>query len=292
MKKAILFFGLFFGIIASAQNRDGDSINQGTISEINQIPDYEIVKTKIDLKDVVTKADQLPEFPGGIEKFKKRFFESLKSSDSKKKKANDTRLYFIVEKTGYIKSFTAVGSNKSEIKEAETAIKGVFERWKPALVNGQAVRYLIYFPLEGSNSSIENKNISEKTNNVGADKGLTTSGIPDLEYVKSKIDIKDAVTNADEKPEFPGGMDAFKRKYFESIETLDLKNNEKVDTRLYFVVEKTGYVRNVVAVGSNKKHVEAAESGVRGIFARWKPAKLGGKPVRYLFYFPLTSKKY
>ena len=118
------------------------------------------------------------------------------------------------------------------------------------------------------------------------------SALPDYNIIKTKLDLKHVVTKADSIPEFPGEINAFKRKYFENIETLDLKQNEKVDTRLYFIVEKNGYVRNVTAVAKNKKHAEAAELGVRKIFARWKPAKINGEPVRYLFYFPLTSKKY
>lgn len=118
------------------------------------------------------------------------------------------------------------------------------------------------------------------------------SSIPDYAIVKTKMNLKDAVTKADTIPEFPGGIKVFKRKYFESIETLEVKIKEKVDTRLYFIVEKNGYVRNVTAVGSNKKHAEAAELGLRRIFARWKPATINGEPVRYLMYFPLTNKEY
>ncbi|MCD1115409.1 energy transducer TonB [Chryseobacterium turcicum] len=118
------------------------------------------------------------------------------------------------------------------------------------------------------------------------------SGLPDYEVIKNKLDLKQVVTKADTIPEFPGGMDAFKRKYFENIETLDLKKNKKLDTRLYFIVEKNGYVRNVTAVSKNKKHAEAAEQGIRKIFIRWKPAKLNGEAVRYIFFFPLMSKKF
>ncbi|WP_435524416.1 hypothetical protein [Chryseobacterium indoltheticum] len=100
------------------------------------------------------------------------------------------------------------------------------------------------------------------------------AALPDYNIIKTKLDLKQVVTKADTIPEFPGGINAFKRKYFENIETLDLKQNEKVDTRLYFIVEKNGYVRNVTAVAKNKKHAEAAELGVRKIFARWKPAKI------------------
>ncbi|MBW7675388.1 energy transducer TonB [Chryseobacterium chendengshani] len=116
--------------------------------------------------------------------------------------------------------------------------------------------------------------------------------IPDYAILQTKMSLKDVVTNADTAPEFPGGLKVFKRKYFESIETLDVKIKEKVDTRLYFIIEKSGYVRNVTAIGSNKKHTEAAELGLRRIFARWKPATIKGEPVRYLMYFPLTSKEF
>ncbi|MDF2551834.1 MAG: hypothetical protein K0R77_1109 [Chryseobacterium sp.] len=119
-------------------------------------------------------------------------------------------------------------------------------------------------------------------------KNVTT--YPDYSVVQKKMSLKDVFTNADTVPEFPGGIKAFKRKYFESIETLDVKIKEKVDTRLYFIVEKNGYVRNVTAVGTNIKHAEAAELGLKRIFARWKPATVNGEPVRYLMYFPLTNK--
>ena len=115
---------------------------------------------------------------------------------------------------------------------------------------------------------------------------------PDYSVLQTKMSLKDVVTKADTLPEFPGGIKVFKRKYFESIETLDVKIKEKVDTRLYFIVEKNGYVRNVTAIGTNKKHAEAAELGLRRIFARWKPATINGEPVRYLMYFPLTSKEF
>ena len=120
----------------------------------------------------------------------------------------------------------------------------------------------------------------------------SSAAYPDYSVVQTKMSLKDVVTKADSIPEFPGGLKAFKRKYFESIETLDVKIKEKVDTRLYFIVEKNGYVRNVTAVGTNKKHAEAAELGLKRIFARWKPATIKGEPVRYLMYFPLTSKEY
>ncbi|QQV02396.1 MULTISPECIES: hypothetical protein [Chryseobacterium] len=145
---------------------------------------------------------------------------------------------------------------------------------------------VLYFAQTADSSKVSKTGMQKKQPTINL------ADIPDLEFVKTKLDLKGVVTKADELPEFPGGMKAFHKKYFENIQTLDLKHKEKIDTRLYFIVEKNGYVRNVTAAGTNKKHAKEAELGMRRIFERWKPAKLNGEPVRYLMYFPLTNKKY
>lgn len=131
--------------------------------------------------------------------------------------------------------------------------------------------------------TVDNKNTIE--NNI--------SEIPNYnELVKKKINLKDVVTTADTAPEFPGGFKVFKQKYFDGMPTVNLKQHQKLDTRIYFIVEKDGYVRNIAAIGSDKKHVEAAELGIKRIFTRWKPATKNGKAVRYLYTFPLSARKY
>lgn len=117
-------------------------------------------------------------------------------------------------------------------------------------------------------------------------------GIPNYELIKTKLNLKDVVVSADTPPEFPGGFAAFNKSFVDGIPTLDLKQNKKLNTHIYFVVEKDGYVRNITAIGSNKKHNEAAELGIKRVTKRWKPALIDGKPVRYLFNFPLVPKKY
>ena len=141
----------------------------------------------------------------------------------------------------------------------------------------------LFFCTSLSAQEASNKNTIE--NNI--------SEIPNYsELVKKKINLKDVVTTADTAPEFPGGFNVFKQKYFEGMPTVNLKQNQKLDTRIYFVVERDGYVRNVAALGSDKKHVEAAELGIKRIYTRWKPAMKDGKPVRYLYTFPLAARKY
>lgn len=136
MKKAVIFLALYFSISIAAQD----------YSSVSQLPDYTVLKTKMKLSDVVTKADTPAEFPGGMENFKKQFAEKMDVIDVKSKQIN-TRVYFIVEKTGYIRYVTAVSDNKQHGQAAETAVRRLFVRWKPATVSGEPVRYLYTFPL-------------------------------------------------------------------------------------------------------------------------------------------------
>ena len=126
---------------------------------------------------------------------------------------------------------------------------------------------------------------------VFAQEFSSVSQLPDYAVLKTKMKLDDVVTKADTAPEFPGGMDTFKRKFAESMDVIDVKSS-KINTRVYFIIEKTGYVRYVTATGDDKKHSQAAEVAVRRLFVKWKPATINGEPVRYLYTFPLTLKKY
>ncbi len=119
----------------------------------------------------------------------------------------------------------------------------------------------------------------------------TVTGIPDYAVLKTKMKLDDVVTKADVPPEYPGGKDAFKKTFAEKMDVIDVKST-KINTTLYFIVEKTGYVRYVKAISDNKQHAQAAEVAIRRMFVKWKPATINGEPVRYLYSFPLTLKKY
>lgn len=118
----------------------------------------------------------------------------------------------------------------------------------------------------------------------------SVSQLPDYEVLEKKMKLDDVVTKADTAPEFPGGMESFKRQFAEKMDIINVKS-KSIDTMVYFIVEKNGYVRFVAATGSDKKHSDAAELAVRRLFIKWKPATVNGKPVRYLYTFALTLKK-
>jgi hypothetical protein len=102
--------------------------------------------------------------------------------------------------------------------------------------------------------------------------------------------LDDVYTKADTPAEFPSGMETFKREFSENgCYRCKIK---KKNTRVYLIVEKTGYVRYVTALGDDPKHSKAAEIAVRRLFVKWKPATIKGEPVRFLYTFPLTLKKF
>ncbi|MCS3530136.1 energy transducer TonB [Chryseobacterium sp. JUb7] len=119
----------------------------------------------------------------------------------------------------------------------------------------------------------------------------SVTNVPDYAVLKTKMKLDDAVTKADVPPEYPGGKEVFKRTFAEKMDVIDVKTN-KINTTVYFIVEKTGYVRYVTAISDNKQHAQAAEVAIRRMFIKWKPATINGEPVRYLYSFPLTLKKY
>ena len=120
----------------------------------------------------------------------------------------------------------------------------------------------------------------------------TVEELPDCAELQKRLDLKDVVTVADEEPEYPGGKKAYLYKVSENMPIIDIKNKEQFSTTIYVIVEKDGYVRRYAAISKNKKHAAAGEEAVKKVFERWKPAKIGGKPVRYIFYIPIGLRKW
>ncbi|WEK68910.1 MAG: energy transducer TonB [Candidatus Chryseobacterium colombiense] len=56
-------------------------------------------------------------------------------------------LTFIIDREGSMTEIKAIGSNDSFNKEAERAISKIKQKWSPAEINGQKVRYRFKIPL-------------------------------------------------------------------------------------------------------------------------------------------------
>lgn len=106
------------------------------------------VEVKVSESQVYTEVEQLAEFPGGINKFRSsvqnNFDASAMDGDEGVVK---TTITFVVERDGSITDVKADGPNKAFNAEAIRTVKSVKNKWSPAKINGQAVRYRYRLPL-------------------------------------------------------------------------------------------------------------------------------------------------
>lgn len=106
------------------------------------------VKPQVDEKKVYTEVEQLAEFPGGLNAFRNKvessFDQSVMDGDEGTVKSTIT---FVVERDGSITDVQATGPIKYFNAEAERTVRSIKNKWTPAKVNGQAVRYRFRLPI-------------------------------------------------------------------------------------------------------------------------------------------------
>ena len=106
------------------------------------------VKPQVSESQVYTEVEQLAEFKGGINAFRSKvqnnFDTSVMSGDEGTVK---TEVTFVVERDGSITDVKASGPNKDFNAEAIRTVKSGRDKWTPAKINGQAVRYRYRLPL-------------------------------------------------------------------------------------------------------------------------------------------------
>ncbi len=137
MMRFILLLAIFLGFLGFGQ-----------VKPLTPEDVPEEVKKVVDCSSLTFVVMKQPEFPGGMNEFRKKFSENfdstpLKASDS----ALKTTIYFVVETDGTVNRIKAVGDNEEFNKEAERTVKSINAKYEPALVNNMAVRYLMRFPL-------------------------------------------------------------------------------------------------------------------------------------------------
>ena len=92
-----------------------------------------------------------PEFPGGINEFRKLFVRNFDSSVFKGKEVGTikTEINFTIETDGSVHNITAKGENEIFNKEAVKSVKLVTEniKWIPTTKDGKAVPYTFRLPM-------------------------------------------------------------------------------------------------------------------------------------------------
>lgn len=106
------------------------------------------VKPQVSENQVYTEVEQLAEFPGGINSFRSKVQNSFDTSVMDGDEGTvKTEITFVVERDGSITDVKATGPNKDFNAEAMRTVKSVKNKWAPAKINGQAVRYRYRLPL-------------------------------------------------------------------------------------------------------------------------------------------------
>lgn len=106
------------------------------------------VKPQVSTTEVYTEVEQTADFPGGIDSFRRKVQENFDTyAMSGDEGTVKTEITFVVERDGSITQVKASGSNSDFNKEAERTIKSIRNKWSPAKINGQPVRYRFRLPL-------------------------------------------------------------------------------------------------------------------------------------------------
>ena len=101
------------------------------------------------------------------------------------------------------------------------------------------------------------------------------------------VEVEVPLIKAEVMPEFPGGMEAFKKFMLKNLRQPDLNEGEKVVVRVQFVVDKEGAINNVVVLQSGGR-LDGEVIRVVNKMPKWKPGLQNGKLVPVYFSLPVT----
>lgn len=98
--------------------------------------------------EVYTEVEQQAEFPGGINSFRSKVSDNFDTGAMEGGEGTlKTEITFVVERDGSLTQVKANGPNADFNREAERTVKSIRNKWTPAKINGQAVRYRFRLPL-------------------------------------------------------------------------------------------------------------------------------------------------
>ena len=106
------------------------------------------VKPQVSSTQVYTEVEQMAEFPGGLKAFRSKVESNFdQSAMDGEEGVMKTEVVFVVERDGTITDIQAKGSNKYFNQEAERTVRSIKNKWAPAKINGQNVRYRFRMPV-------------------------------------------------------------------------------------------------------------------------------------------------
>ncbi|WP_054512425.1 energy transducer TonB [Chryseobacterium sp. ERMR1:04] len=136
MKKIIFFLSIILGSFVSGQ----ESV-KGT-EELDELV------LKKDSQEIYKRVEKAATFSKGTEVLQKMIGDNFRARKVVSSSQKETcELTFIIDRDGSLTDIKASGSNESFNQEAIRAISKIKDKWIPAEINGQKVRYRFRVPL-------------------------------------------------------------------------------------------------------------------------------------------------
>lgn len=89
-------------------------------------------------------------------------------------------------------------------------------------------------------------------------------------------------------PKHPKGSDFFKKEMTDNFYADAIQGKNRVECKVYFIIEKDGSITSVKASGDNEQFNRQAELSVLLTQEKWEPAIRNGQPERAFMSVPLV----
>jgi Ca-activated chloride channel family protein len=109
---------------------------------------------------------------------------------------------------------------------------------------------------------------------------------------EKKDDSKPMFCIVEEMPEYPGGMEAFKKYISDNLKFTDEIMRQGIKGKVYvqFVVDTDGSLTDIKVIRGISPAIDNEIIKVFKLSPRWKPGKQGGKPVKVQMVIPIEVK--
>ena len=266
-----------FFITEAKKNGDTTMYNIETFSVSGSLFET-LLDVATSTKDTVYQiAEEMPEFPGGVEALMDFVGKNVKYPEEAKEKEISGRVFvsFVIEKDGSVsnvKVLRGIGGGCDE--EAIRVIKAM-PKWTPGKQKGKPVRVNYQIPI-----------------NFKLDDGQMPVKKSDVNKVDMKPDKNGVYQIVEEMPQFPSGETKMMEYIAKNINYPQEARDKGIEGRVFIgmVIEKDGSVSNVrvlrgIGGGCDEEAVRVISS-----MPKWKPGKVGGEPVPVSYMLPVNFK--
>ena len=250
------------------------STDKGNKIKIITEEDFNVKVSHYDNDTIFSVCDEMPEFPGGSEKFMEYLSGNITYPEDAKEKGISGRVFiqFVIEKDGSVSNVKVMKGIGGGCDEEAVRVVKAMPKWKPGIQKGKPVRVSYNLPL--------NFKLDEEYKPV---KGETRADEKIYETPETM-------------PEYPGGMDGLKTYLQENLtvpekyQNMDSKAEYRVMVK--FVVAEDGSITDVEVPKPEPAKKDLNDEAVRVVkgMPKWKPGTVNNKPVKVKYVIPILFK--